>query len=237
MRWTKALSLAAMAAVAAMAFIGTGTASAQNPDPEIVLCKALELLCAPNNLWPADTVLLALAANALLDNGVVHIECEDSVVNGLVTTPGGIGTDLHGVATTVSFGKLPTPTLGEGCVSDCGASIQVHINGTPLFLLEVATGNVYKFTIVTGKATILCAGFSCGFAANNDSGKISHTGTHSLHSGNNLPLIDLNVELERTLGLAFSCGGTAVWDADYVVYLAHANGQSGLAWPALDKKA
>jgi hypothetical protein len=232
MNLTKAFGLAALAVVAAMAFIGTGSAAAQH---QVVLCKALETLCKVGNLWPSGTEILALATNAEL-KGTLPIVCEDVAFAAKITSAGGIGSPLTLAITSLAYGVLPTPTLGAGCISaPCGAGIQVHVNELPFaVLLAVTAVDKYTFNYV-GKATMLCSGFTCGYAADKaDIAPITHTGKHPLHAGENLPKIESDFTLSRTLGLAFFCGDTTLWAANYVVYLAHSGANTGLAWPALD---
>ncbi len=73
MRYIKVLSLAAIVAVAAMAFIGTGSASAAVK--RTVLCKVNQPLCKAANLWTLPATVLAKSTVALL-LGNLTVECE-----------------------------------------------------------------------------------------------------------------------------------------------------------------
>jgi len=55
MRSIKMLGLAAMAAIAATAFVGASSAMAEAEHPEIVLCEELELICEESNWAPNPT--------------------------------------------------------------------------------------------------------------------------------------------------------------------------------------
>jgi len=233
MRLTKVFGLAAIAAVAAMAFIGTSTAGA------IVLCKELVTTCPAGSQWPTGTQILGLATNPELLGGLA-IKCADSTVVGETTAAS--GNPLPAKITSLAFGILPTPTLGAGCTGcPFGLITLVHANNLPFTAsLELQDKTVDKYALVaTGKATVLCtnskheAQFECGYERTILS-PITHTGTHPLHSSSgNLPKIEINAALTLTLGSEFFCGSSATWDANYVIYLAHAGGGSGLAWPAL----
>lgn len=69
MKFTKMFGLAMVAAVAAMAFAGAGSASAAE------LCKNKEGTCAP---WPEHSTILAESSNAVL-SGSLAVECDSHV--------------------------------------------------------------------------------------------------------------------------------------------------------------
>lgn len=227
MRITKVLGLAALAAVTAMAFIGTGSATAQD---KIVLCKELVTLCPTGKLWPKGTKFLVLAKEPELI-GTLPVKCEDSTGTGEIIEE--IGSPLNFKITALAFGKLPTPA-GTGC-TNCE---NVKVNGLPLSgSIEVEAVDKYFFKS-EGSATLeKCTAFkvTCGFKGTIKV-EIKHDGSHPLHSGTNLPLITFEKELTRTEGSELLCGNSGIWKASYVLYLADPpTGESGLAWPSLDK--
>jgi len=244
MRFVKAFGLAALAAVAAMAFLGAGTASAQTHD--IVLCKELVTLCPAGKLWPAGTLLEALAKEPKLLSSLGTIECEDSYILALATEEVGhlnSGVPEYLLDNVVpEFGVLPTPTLGLGCTGPCGATNQDWIHAS-FESSRLLVENVDKYFILgAGLALILnCLGLTCVFRANHVKVPITHTGTHLLHPGNNLPLAHFEVPLTRQTTHSGSslCPATATWHAKYTFTLAkdHISKTEGLAWPSLDKKA
>jgi hypothetical protein len=127
MRFSKALGLAVLAVMAAMAFVGGGTASA---DSEMVLCTALvekaSELCPPNTYLKQGTTISALAsAPAILLPGAPAVKCEDGIIEGGLGTT--MAAELTVTVTEIAFGKLPTPALGAGCTV-CTQGIHV----TPL---------------------------------------------------------------------------------------------------------
>lgn len=126
MRPSKALGLAVTTAFAAMAFLGSGTAVA---DTEMVLCKALvnaaSELCPPNAHLEQGTAISGLAsAPAILLPAAPAIKCEDGIIGGLLGTT--MAKELTVTVTEISFGKLPTPSLGAGC-SVCTGGIHVTL--------------------------------------------------------------------------------------------------------------
>ena len=83
MKLIKMFGLAAVAAIAAMAFIGAGTASAE-------LCTANEEPCAAGNVLPNNSEIkssLETGTKAIL-KGALEIECSVSTVNGKSTQAG-----------------------------------------------------------------------------------------------------------------------------------------------------
>jgi hypothetical protein len=224
----KALGLAAVAALAAMAFIGTSSAFAED---EVVLCKKLiekGLLCPNGSLWPTGSVALALAQGPEFLSSAFNVKCEDSLFE---ANTGGIAPKLPFEITRLAFGVLPKPELGAGCTG-CK---EIHVAVGP-GLIEVSefddfwlkTGAQFKF--------LGCAGFglNCEYVVNEFKALIDHNGKHPLHSGENLPRIILQVTLTRVgSGL---CPEKMVWDGTYVIYLVHWEKETGLGWPALDLK-
>jgi hypothetical protein len=236
MRLIKVMGLAAIAAVAAMAFIGTGAASAED---EVVLCKKLVevgKLCPAGELWPKGTLVLALAQNPELV-GNLPIKCEDSLAE--VKTLADSGLPLPLSITGLSFGLLPKPELGKGC-KGCpfeafGVKTEVHTAVPYVASLTVKATDAFSL-VATGKATVLCVGLgvSCTFEGENLTSPITHNGKHVLHAGTNLALINTNVTLNVTSEQPETCGTSSKWIASYTVYLAHSGLNTGLAWPALD---
>ncbi len=236
MRFTKVLGLAAVAAVAAMAFIGTATAAAAH---EVVLCDELVALCPDNHLWPAGSLALALAKNPKLVSEILGtpfvVECEDSLT--VIELKASMGNPLPGSITSLEFGKLPTPTLGENCT---GCTKGIH-SATPLTGNLEMSGEEY-FLAGSGKATLLGCPFSttCIYGGSVKS-KIEHNGSHPLHEGNNLAQILIKETLTKQSGSSGICPSTGLWEANYVLYLVHYEDpvthekKLGLGWPSLDE--
>lgn len=232
MKATKAFGLAALALMAVFALFGPTAADAD----EIVLCKALEELCAESNQWPSETETLMLASNAEF-KGSFSIKCEDSIIRGKTTTEA--GSPLPGEATYAEYGKLPKPELGVGCTG-CPFGLKTEVHMAPFLpfatQVKVSSKDEFKLLVSNYKLLVLCGSIKCGLESKDlESGAIKHTGTHAEHSGGNLPSIKFEAiytVYEDSSG-AGVCGNTATWDATYILYLAHHGASSGLAWPSL----
>lgn len=232
MSLTKAFGLAALAVVAAMAFIGTSSAAAEDG---VALCKVLEELCASGHLWPQGTIVLALAKDPKL-KGVLPILCEDSLIE--AETLAHTASPLPISIFSVKFGVLPKPELGVGCTG-CPFGLKTEVHTAPFVPYEasikVTPKDIYKLLVNNAKASVLCGSIECVFSGHVESNTITHEGEHPLHKGK-LALIPIEAELivlKDTSGIK-ACGEKAIWIASYTVYLAHFGGESDLAWPSLD---
>jgi len=232
MRFTKVFGLAAVAAVAAMAFIGTSSAFAVD---NVVICKTLVnsgALCPAGNLWLSGSVVEALATQPKLESSFgPDIVCEDSIVKGETLADKG-NPNLGFKITSLIFGALPTPSLGNGCTTCTGGvHTTVPITGT---LGVEATDKFYLEA--SGQAELLGCPFSttCIYGALVKSGTITHTGSHATHSGTNLAVIPINFTLTKKAGSSFACPSSGQWVANYVVTLVKSATEEGLGWPALD---
>ncbi len=243
MQFVKAFGLAALAAVAAMAFLGAGSASAQ--EHKIVLCKKLVTLCGVNDLWPSLTKIFALAEDPELQTSIGNILCEDSLVTAELAEE--IGSPLKAKNITATFGKLPTPTLGTGCEGVCvesGGKPNVESIHAEIQSLEVIVEPENKYSLRgTGLALILNCPLvgTCVYRGENLISPIKHDGLHLAHKfedPSNLPLAEFKETLNRQTshGGSVFCPATSLWLANYTLYLVKApSGTEGLAWPALDK--
>ncbi len=242
MRFTKALGLAVLAAVAAMAFLGSSTASAQKH--EIVLCKQLVALCPDGEAWPALSVALFLAEDPILKSGLGTTLCEDSLITAELASE--IGNPLTSKNITAQFGILPTPKLGANCTGPCtnGATETIHAELEKLEVI-IQTNNglegQHGYAVRgTGLALLLNCPIigTCVYRGADRVSPIKHEGKHELHKGaENLPLAEFEETLERQTthtGSVF-CPSASVWNSRYALYLVHAPGgsSSGLGWPSL----
>jgi len=238
MRFIKAFCLAAFAALAAMAFVGASSASAQH---QIVLCKELVTLCPVGKLWGKGTLLEALSSNAVLLSSLGNISCPDSKVTGLAAQE--IGDPYVVDSAAAVFGELPTPTLGLGCTMSTGAcggagKDWIHVEIDDLRILVEAVDKY--FLLAVGLTLILdCTfGATCVYRATHIKVPIVHDGTHPAHAGNTLPLVNILQTLTRQTTHSGSslCPAESIWHATYTFTLAKDHlGNEGLAWPALDK--
>lgn len=231
MRLIKSLGIAAMVATAAIALIGTATASAA--DSEIVLCKSLvehPKLCPEGAHWPQGTRLVALATNPKVVTSIGTIECEDGIIEA------GLGNEMGKTISItidkIELGKLPTPKLGEGCsVCTKGIHATVPTGGT----FEVFEPDHFflnteiKFVAKGCPLGITCEYTTKEFKSFIDLDSVEHP---------DFPGVKKDVILVRTtltrVGGGF-CPATAEWTADYILTLATFKEETHLWWLALEQ--
>ena len=90
------LGLAALAALAAMAFVGVGSASADT------LCKVHAETCPEASRFPVPTTIHAFAKEARLLSGEIETVCE-SLIEGATSKNLGAHKGLEGLINTVTF--------------------------------------------------------------------------------------------------------------------------------------
>jgi hypothetical protein len=162
MRLIKTLGLAIIAAVAAMAFIGAPSASAE----ATALCKANELACSEKNTFPAGTTILLSLIEGLVETELGNIECEVAHAEGKTLNKLGSPLEI----------KMESATH-EGC-GPC--SVTVSTFGTLLLLKTAANlgeivahgmlaklncGGVLNCNFVSGLPKLHAKGLSEGMAA------------------------------------------------------------------------
>jgi hypothetical protein len=183
MRLIKMLGLAAVTAIAAMAFLGAGTASA-------TLCKAKESPCSAANQYPEHTTIVVLSKNAILKgNGFsgTTVEChsEATLLHEVTHTSGtwyllGKVTSLVWSAckgcTSATTTTLPTfedRATGSGNGEILLKNTTVKLSGCPLGASCVATAEDATMPLTggtingTAKGTannikVKMSGFGCG---------------------------------------------------------------------------
>ena len=226
----KALCLAAVAAVTAMAFIGTSSAFAED---EVVICKELiekGKLCPSGKLWPAGSILLALAEKPQFLTPAFNVVCEDSFFEAETGASPSPKIALNFLKW--EFGVLPTPKLGEGC-TNCK---QIHTTLGP-GLIEVTEFDDFWFRTGAEFEFLSCPFITkCRYETGEFKVLIDHKGHHPAHKGENLArfvISELPLIFKFGEGL---CPKEVKWDATYVIYLVDWKGESGLGWPALDLK-
>lgn len=196
MKYVKVFGLAAVMAMAMMAFLGAGTASAT------VLCKtSLTEGCGASGWdYPAGTQIhatLEAGSSATLRNTESSIvnTCTESTVLGKTTNTGSSNETVVGHIEALSFGHCTNTTdvvsLGE---------LEVH--------WDVGTDNG-TLTARTAAVTMNLFGASCTYGA----GGGTDLGTVT---GGSMATMDVNAVVNKTAG-GFLCPGTAVWEAKYTV--------------------
>jgi len=138
MKLIKMLGLAVVAAIAAMAFVGAGTASAH-------WCKVNQNPCEAKNEYPVGTKIAVKSTDAKL-SGTISTDCESLASLELTT----IGAELKGKVLSLNF---------TNCTNGCVAT--VNKNGT---FDDKATGGGNGTILMLGVEVTLtkCLGFvSC----------------------------------------------------------------------------
>ena len=197
MKYLKMLGLAAVAAMALMAFLGASSASAT------VLCSksGLTTTCSKEGKdYAAGTPLdasLKPGTKAVLNASGIIDECSESTVKGSTANTGGAAETVHGEITVanLTWGKCTaekTETVHAG-------QLEIHwIPGTD-------NGTVTAKEVAV---TVKSAGISCTYGA----GTGIDLGT--LVGGSPATL---SIETEVTVTGGFLCPPKATWKAEYVV--------------------
>ena len=150
MKLIKMLGLSAVAAIAAMALLGAGSAMASTSTS---LCKVSTNPCPAASQYAAGTVVEGLATNPVLLGtffGLTGtVECEHSVVSG--KTNAALGTPLTGTITKITFTGNCHSTFGGSC------TVSTVKTGT-LDLLRTGA-NVGTATSLGNEIKVSCSGF------------------------------------------------------------------------------
>ncbi len=202
---------------------------------ELALCKSLVeagKLCPEGEVWEAGTKILALAENPELKNSLATVKCEDSKAVAETTTTSGekLGIKL----TSLEFGKLPTPKLGEGCaVCTGGIHPTLPITGA----IEVS-GEDDFFLTASGSIQLLNCfglGITCVYGAENlkalidpDSGKHKEALEEKA-----LGVVLINTTVSRKEGSNGFCPATGAWTANYTIYTLESGGKAVQGWLGL----
>ena len=189
MKYVKMLGLAAVAAMALMAFVGAGSASAT------VLCKVTATPCgAANHVSGTNLTFHSTHVELRSTGGVFQSTCKKSTVSGPSTTGGSAST----VTGTVAKADLTWGECSEPVETIEGGSLEVHHiaktdNGT-----VTASGFKVKVTI----------GVTCYYSA----GAATDLGTVT---GGASPTLHINAVVNEVTP-SFFCPDDAVWTGSYV---------------------
>lgn len=140
--------LAALAAVAAMAFVGASSASASN---NTALCSANENPCSEANQLKSLHMALTPSTVGKLLNSTANVLCLTVLANGTVL---GLGTAPNGQQIHVTEFNI------NGCGTDSGHN-NCTVTATELPLLDLLNegGNVGVLSALSGKTNIKCTIF------------------------------------------------------------------------------
>jgi hypothetical protein len=196
MKYVKMLGLAAVAAMALMAFIGASSASAT------VLCKTnLSSGCAAAG-WDYSGPLessLAPGTSAFLENtsGTIEDTCTGSTVKGEANTPAGATGTVTGAVTTANLGW-------SGC-----SQTTATVHGGTLEVHNIAGTSNGTLTAKEFEVTIVLFGVTCtyGAGAGIDLGTVTE---------GNPATIDINTVVNKTAG-NFLCPSTSTWKGTYQI--------------------
>lgn len=202
MKYIKVLGLAAIAAMALIAFVGASSASAT------VLCTRNLTSCpeghSTEEMYEVGDIITGTSTNATLSSDLSNVICEHSETVAEITSTGGSGLPVEGEIIELNFSKCHTETaLPTPC--------KVEVVNLPYLAKVVAVGGG------NGELFVSSGGSGSPGAAVTCAGIIECTFTRSVFelpvTGGNPASITANeVPLNRTGGL---CGTRASWNATY----------------------
>lgn len=194
MKSMKTLGLCLVAATAAMAFLGAGTASATK------LCSVNTSPCPAGNTYGKGTAIktqLVSGTKSVMSSGFVTITCTESTMSGKTTSEGGAGA-VTGEISSVTW-KNCTSSLGS-----CTTSAQK----TPWPAEVTGSGGNGTMTVKNAAGKFTCGGTTCEYEASKASISIS--------GGNPAIAKASNVSFSK-IGGGFLCSSTASWSSEYEV--------------------
>jgi len=154
MRLIKMLGLAMVAAIAAMAFIGAGTASAESSAP----CKSGASLTSCSSVWPVGTAVDGSGTSELLSD-LVNVKC-NVTASGKITSSGLV---KNGPVT----GSLHL--LFSSCKTEGGTACDNILDEGELLVLHGSTLSAVTFHSILGR--VHCGSFiDCSYTSANVEG-------------------------------------------------------------------
>jgi hypothetical protein len=191
MKYIKMLGLAAVAAMALMAFAGTASAT--------------DLTSPAGTVYEGEIVATA-ESSLTLQAGFSTVTCTESTVAG---TPNSFGATVSGPITTLDFSNCPetTVTPEKNAEGNYGTlSIAVDKKGP--------NGNLSGSG---SRVKIVKSGVTCYYETSNTP---LGTLTGSSTTGKTATM-DINATLKRGTGSSFFCASEALWSGSYVVTTPH----------------
>lgn len=199
MKYIKVLGLSAFAAMALMAVVGAGTASATE------LCSTTTTPCSGTKYSSGTHIEASVVGKATLTNSITNVTCEASTVEGETTSSGGSGA-------TVVTGTISELTF-ENCETAGGTSCTVATQGFPAMAdVQYLSGDNGSMTVTPEGHGEPGAHVTCGFFINCTFTTSSIT--LDVLGGSPAHVTASEEVLNRSGGF---CPSTAKWDATYEV--------------------
>lgn len=204
------LGLAAVAAMAVIAFIGAGSASAT------VLCKVTptpnttEAKCPAASTYGPGTVIEATSTNPTLTAEPVGVTCTHSIVKGETTTTGGASSTVLGTMTTFDFTGCKEKLFNTSCtVKSVNTSYLMELHWTSGSHNGTLTAKNHGFGEPGASVSCPFVGLNCVFGAEP---------TVNVTGGNPATVTATEVPLTiKAEGGFTECPEEAFWDATYTV--------------------
>jgi len=194
MKNMKILGLCTLAVMAAMAFVGAGTASATK------LCSVNTSPCPAGNTYGKGTSIkaqLPAGTNSVMASGFVTITCSSSSMSGKTTSEGGAGA-VTGEISSVTW-KNCTSGLGSCTASALNTPWKVEVSGS---------GGSGTMTVNKPGGKFTCGGVTCEYEASKAS--------VSANGGNPATIKASGVSFSK-IGGSFLCSSSASWTSTYEV--------------------
>ncbi|HEV2791888.1 MAG TPA: hypothetical protein VGV69_11370 [Solirubrobacterales bacterium] len=192
MKHLKILGLCLLGALAAMAVMGAGTASATK------LCSVNTSPCPAGNTYLKGTAIkaqLVSGGKSVMSSGFVTITCTESTMSGKTTSDGGAGS-VTGSISSVTW---------KNCTSGLGACTASALN-TPWPAEVSGSGGNGSMSITKAGGKFTCGGTTCEYEASKASVSVSGGNPARIKAG--------NVSFSK-IGGGFLCSSTASWSSEY----------------------
>lgn len=213
MKYLKALSLAAVAALALMAFVGVSSASAK-----VCSTSGEGLACASGHgkeyTGPIVASLIettggAGEVHAVLTSGFIQVTCTTSTVSGTITNAATGTGDIEGqtfAGCTSSFGTTCTANTSASAANKWHSVAVTETAPNGRMEVENITGT---FTCPTPFGTVVCR---------YKKAKVGAAGEIKIFGSDTTPTIEATeVPLEREAESSSFCSTTAKWDGRYEI--------------------
>jgi hypothetical protein len=195
MKHIKVLGLCLLGALAAMALMGAGTASATK------LCSENKSPCPAGSTVKTGAAIkgqLVAGTKAVFVTSFLTVECTESTIDGKTTSEGGAGVSVKGEITAVAW---------KNCKSNGGGACTTSALSLP-WLTEV-TGSGGSGTMTVSNAV---GKFTCGITCEYEAKTAAVSAT-----GGNPALIKANKVSFSKKGGSFFCPATATWSSEYEI--------------------